>query len=71
MTITDRMIWAAANVLIAETPMPFDAAERLARRMLAAAEAADPNPLPADDIRAVDWWADGFLSGKRSIFGGE
>ena len=71
MTITERMIWAAANVLIAETPMRFDAAERLARRMLAAADAADPTPLPAADIRAVDWWADGFLSGERSIFGGE
>ena len=71
MTITERMIWAAANVLIAETPMNFDAAERLTRRMLAAAEAADPNPLAAADIRAVDWWADGVLEGQRRLFGGE
>ena len=34
MTITERMIWAAANVLIAETPMRFDAAERLAQLSL-------------------------------------
>ena len=71
MTITERMIWAAANVLIAETPMKFDAAERLAQRMLLAAGETDPKPMLAADIRAVDWWVDGFLSGERSVFGGE
>jgi hypothetical protein len=69
--VTDRMIWAAANVLIAETSASWADAERIAQRMLLAAGASDPNPHPSADVRAVDEWADGFLAGERSLFGGE